>query len=48
MADVRRLKEELKELRKAVALERGRIEDLFVEDRRGTSRPGGSATSAIH
>ena len=32
-ADVRRLKEELKELKKAVALERGRIEDLFVEDR---------------
>ena len=32
-ADVRRLKEELKDLRKAVALERGRIEDLFVEDR---------------
>ena len=32
-ADVRRLKEESKELKKAVALERGRIEDLFVEDR---------------
>ena len=32
-ADVRRLKEELKDLKKAVALERGRIEDLFVEDR---------------
>ena len=32
-AEVRRLKEEAKELKKAVALERGRIEDLFVEDR---------------
>jgi len=32
-ADIRRLKEESKELSKAVALERGRIEDLFVEDR---------------
>jgi hypothetical protein len=31
--DVRRLKEEAKELRKALAHERGRIEDLFVEDR---------------
>jgi hypothetical protein len=33
-ADVRRLKDELKEIRKALTLERGRIEDLFVEDRR--------------
>ena len=32
-AAVRRLKDELKELKKAVALERDRIEDLLVEDR---------------
>ena len=32
-ADLRRLKEESKELGKAVSLERGRVEDLFVEDR---------------
>jgi hypothetical protein len=32
-ADLRRVKDEAKELKKAVALERGRIEDLFVEDR---------------
>ena len=31
--DVRRVKEELKELRKALTIERGRLEDLFVEDR---------------
>ncbi len=31
--DVHRLREEAKELQKALAIERGRIEDLFVEDR---------------
>ena len=46
-AAVTRAKEQVKELRKAVGLERGRIEDLFAEDREWASPTGGRDTSSI-